>query len=466
MTLTRDSILVVAITAALVAGAGLDATLTAAPESVPAVSGPRFVERASFCPPSLKSKDAVSRVAVTGTSGTAFPVGLDPDLAGDRFELSADDMVLHPREGSSGLNVVGYGGATAASALTGVRSPITGVGAAGCAATPSSVWYFAEGASTLGSDQRLLIYNPFPDEAVVRVTFFTKSGPKNKANLQDVAVPAHSSKGIAVNDFVGINRTLGARVEAVRGRFVAWRILLAKPESRPRGVQFGAGATAPALTWYFPDGGVGDGFEQRISVVNPSEDEEAIVSVTLTTRDEAIQPRRLIEVKVAPGSVKPLPLADLVGDRGDLGGVSAVVHSGNGVPVVAERVIWFDTDEVEGVASEIGSPVTATRWTLAPATAAPATDVVYVMNPSSQDSRLDITLVREEGSVLSPEALAGIRLRAGSRVKIPLGDYTSGTAMVVVLRATTAVVAERFSYSAALEDVAAVMGIPLTPSGP
>ena len=104
-------------------------------------------------------------------------------------------------------------------------------------------------------------------------------------------------------------------------------------------------------------GSVGTGASERISVLNPTRD-EALVTVSLVTDREAIQPPELVEMAIPAQSSIEVNLADAVGNN-DLGGTSVVVRSVNEVPIVVERSIFYSEGEFSGFTTEIGAATPA-----------------------------------------------------------------------------------------------------------
>ncbi|MDQ4025403.1 MAG: DUF5719 family protein, partial [Actinomycetota bacterium] len=310
-------------------------------------------------------------------------------------------------------------------------------------------------------DQRMLIYNPFPDEAVVGVSLLTAAGERFKAGLADVAVPSESSVAVAINEDVAEqHKVLGTVVDAVRGRIVVWRLSIAEPEDKPSGIQLSLGATTTDDVWLFPDGGVGEGFEERLTIMNPGS-QEALVDVSLVTPERTEQVAALTGVAVAPRSTIAVALDQSMLPRGENGGIGAIVRSVNSVPVVAERTVFYATEEADGVSSEVGAPAPAERWLLGPATSRPAIDAAVLLNPGTTDVEVTLEVMRAEGRTLRPRTLRDIPLRRGARLRVPLSNFTDGDPAAVLVSASGPVVAERFSYSSGAGDVASLMGLPL-----
>ena len=456
----RELALVGGLVGAILIGALIEATGSPvrAPEPEPVAGG--FVQRAVFCPPALRGDTSSMRLAIASGNGSAAPIGVEPGAKGN-LDLAENTFLAF--SDSAAQAVTGYGALPAAGASTKVDEPVAGGGAAPCSAVASSDWYFAEGTSLLGFDERLLISNPFPEEAVVRIVLHTEKGERALAGLSDVPVPAGESVEIRLNRYIKVQPLLGAHIETVRGRVIAWRELLVSARGRPAGVQFALGAPSPSETWYLPDGIVGEGYEEKLVLLNPTS-RQAIVTVTLATDERLLQPPELAELKVQPGTARRLPLDELrlSGPRP----VSAIVNSTNGVPLVVERTIWYSTGEVTGVTSETAVPRPAARWILSPPLPTPDLDALILMNAgNNQDVRVDVSLLGEKGPARRPKDLQGIRIEPGLRRRIPIDSWTGDGSYVAVVSSTDRVVAERFSYSSRNGDPAATMGVPIRPIG-
>lgn len=455
---TREGGLAASIAFIIVLGLGVELLAAEVRDpGPPVVEGGRFAERALFCPPAAPG---VTSFAVAGPVEDEVSVGLEPALT-DRISIDGDNVFVQELPPESVSDVVGYGGQIRASALIKTTKPVRGEASTRCSNSASSHWYFAAGASTLGVDERLLIYNPFPDEAVVKVTFMTPQGEDAKGRLAQVPVSAKSFTVVRVNDFIRLERSLGVRIDAKRGRVVAWRMMYDNPDKGPTGTQLSLGAAATSDTWFFPEGSITDGVDERISLVNPSE-EEASVTVSLSSDGQIVQPENLVEIEVAPGASRAIDVGQgLEGGRRDLGGVSAVVQSTNGVGIVAERAIRYDSGGIVGSASSLGATRTAEDWWLPPAALHPSTDSVVIMNPGSAPSVVDLEIVFESGTSEVPDALQGRELAPGGRLKIGISEWTRLETAMVRVSASSPIVVERVAYSESPNDVGTTMGFPL-----
>jgi hypothetical protein len=413
-----------------------------------------FRTRASFCPPPFSARFGGQTIALVADPGEAASIRIQPQET-ESSELPEGRLLMHKVAGPA-VEAVAYGSLLHAAALISMDGPTTGAGAARCPRVVSDKWYFPAGSSSLGYDERILVRNPFPDEAVVGVTFYTPTGTTTKANLAEVAVPAGESKFIKVNDFILRQPVLGASVTARRGRIVAWRAMFAEPDDRPDGVYFGLGATSPSLEWYFPEGVVGDGLEQVFTLLNPYR-REAIVSITLATPSKPLQPPKLVEVRIPPEAIKTISLPGALGAQDqDLGSVGATIESTNGIGVVAERTIWYAAGRT-GVSSTIGAREPATQWVVPPAAVISTEDSVILLNPGTERATASVTLLRQDAGALEPETLKRLTIKAGARLRVDLGDLTGGQPTALLVTSDQPIVAERVA-NAGIGDVSTILG--------
>lgn len=393
---------------------------------------------------------------VVGTAtGEAVPVGVGDE---DKTDLAAGRILTQKGETSTPL--VGYGEEIVASVLGNFSDKVPGRAAARCSKTASTHWYFAEGSSSLGADERLVIYNPFPDEAVVGITLFTPDGQQGNANLSDgIAVPAGETTVIELNRFIRQERAVGAAVVANRGRVIAWRAMQDSSGERPGGVQMTLGVTTPATAWYFPEGAVDSTTDVRVSLLNPT-DEEAVASIALPATKQTVQPPELVEVVVPPGTLQRVALRNYVGgsDR-NLGGAGIVVRTTSG-ELIAERTIYYGSDAVAGTTSEVGAARTSDLWYVGPAVSKPERDHVVLINPGAEAVTASLSLLSAGEDVLEPGDLQELKVAPGTQLRVSIARWTAGKTYSVRVEADGDVVAERMG--AEDSDVASVMGVALT----
>lgn len=414
-----------------------------------------FTERSLFCPGLPDGVLGSPRLTVGALEAEEVRVEVEPQDKEPRDALGDSALLLE--EGTGPSNVVGFGGPLGAGISHSFTTPQAGVGAATCAQHASRNWYLPFGSSAQGSNELLYLYNPFPDEAVVRVTFYDENGPISKGGLADVAVPAGETTTLKVNRFVLQQETLAAEVSSLRGRVVTWKTIFSKTD-KTQGVATSLGAPRPMPKWYFPSGAVGEGIDERISLVNPT-DEEAIVSVSLIGNDDIVQPPELLEMTLPRRTARDVSLARVI-PKGVSGSVSVIVQSINEVPIVAERAVWYGEGSFEGLSAELGAPLPAPAWWLPPPMSGAEQDHVIVLNSSDKPVKVDLEFQGPDGPV-QVDGVGTVNLAPGGRSRIPLEGLDDPGSTIAIVRADGLVVAERVAYSSDSADVAAVIGIPL-----
>lgn len=421
----------------------------------PPLDSSLFVERAVFCPSAPQGSDASAHV-------TAGPIDEDPVLMEieprEEDPVEIQDSILTDRfDSPTDLQVISYGRIATASTTTFYRSPVQGLAASPCSNSASRRWLFPAGSSAQGYNEQLVFFNPFPDEAVVRVSFVTPGGVRSKANLANVAVPSGGSTTVKLNRFILQQPVLGADVTAIRGRIVARKTLFSNDDDRPSGVGATLGAREASTEWFFPLGGSGKGIEERISIMNVTDD-EALITISLVGDEAVEQPADLVEIPVGRQSTRSISLSKALGGK-DIGGMSAIVRSENEVPIYAERALWYDTEDFQGFSLELGSPRASASWWLGPAGAKPTQDSIIVLNVGQEEASLEIEVL-VAGTGPDKLVISDLKVPAGGRLRIPLTGKVAGTS-VALLRSSSPVVAERVGYSSTAGDVAALMGIPI-----
>ena len=450
--LSLAAVIVGTIVLGLVWGALASGVSPGEPQAVPGL----FTERSLFCPGVPDGAMGTQSLAIGALGDEEVRVELEPQDKEPREPLGETGLFLaQERNGAS--NVVGYGGAVGAGTSHDFSAPVAGVGSAPCAQKASRDWYLPFGSSAQGSNELLYLYNPFPDEAVVRVTFYDENGPISKARLADVAVPAGETTTVRVNKFILQQETLAAQVTAVRGRVVTWKTIFSGGD-QAKGAALSVGAAEPSALWYFPGGAVGPGIDQRVSLLNPTDD-EAIVSVSLLGDSDIAQPPELLEMTLPRQSARDISLAEMV-PKDASGSISVIVQSINEVPIVAERAVWYGEGAFNGFQAELGAPEAAQAWWLSPAIAEPDRDSIVVLNAGEEAVQVNVEFQGPDGPVQA-DGVGTINLQPGARARVPLEGLDDPGSTLAIVRADGPVVAERVAYSSELGDVAAVMGIPI-----
>ena len=335
-----------------------------------------------------------------------------------------------------------------------VSGPL-GASIAPCASRASDRWYFAGGSTAREDTMLLALFNPFPEDAIADLSFSTDQGPAAPADFKGIVVRGGSLSVVNVGEHVRRRDAVAATVAARRGRLVVDRIQLRNTGNR-RGTTLALGAPSPGDTWYFPDGVVVDGFEERVLLYNPS-DEEAEVDVEMLLDEGAAEP---FEITVPPGEHVPLLVNDE--DRIPKGVAHAiVVQSVNDVGVVAERSITAGPPVGRvGVADTLGAREGAERWVLAGGAATDTSDEwVIVQNLADADATVSFTALA--GEPLAVDGLQRVLLPAGRRAMFRLRDHIRRDALGLLITASEAVVVERAINWSNGAGTSSSIGVPL-----
>lgn len=328
-----------------------------------------------------------------------------------------------------------------------------------CASSASDSWYFAEGATTRDANEVLMVFNPFPEDALADFSFSTETDRVVPQALAGLVVKGQGMVAVPVGDNVRRRAAVSTIVKSRVGRLVVARLQTFDGTGDvPRsGVSLALGAPVPRPVWYFPEGYAGDGVTERIQIYNPSSREARVAIDMLLDQGEADP----VELTVPAVSRVTFTVNDEPRVPPNVGH-AAVVRTMNGVAVVAERTV----DAVPpatgtGFAVTLGASATASRWAFAAGEPGPAVEEwVTVLNPGPRPVTAAVTALTAGTRVRVP-GLQGLRVPARGRLVIHLADHISRPVPSVVVDATGPVVVERDLYGTSGPGRAMAMGTPL-----
>ncbi|HMJ74934.1 MAG TPA: DUF5719 family protein [Iamia sp.] len=224
----------------------------------------------------------------------------------------------------------GGGGATVSHEVAGPE----GTDSSPCTSRSSSTWHFAWGATTRDASERLVLFNPFPNDVTVDAVFSTDRGVREPLRWQGLTVPARSVVAVDVGDDVTRRGHVAATLHVRGGRLVVDRLQGFDGQLGSAGLSVAAGVTEAATTWTFAPGLVDDAHGERIVLYNPG---EAVADVEVAVVPDAGPPPEPFGVVVRPGRYEVLDLGQQ--PRVSWGVPHTItVTSHDGVPVVAERI--------------------------------------------------------------------------------------------------------------------------------
>lgn len=400
----------------------------------------------------------VANAAETKASGSIiwYPVDAKPVVtpleipATGSVSLNAVDAVTSPVV-SAVVDVRG-GGIAVEHVVSGER----GASVAPCASDASPTWYFANGSTERDAVEVLVLFNPFPDDAIVDITFATEEGRVEPAALAGLPVEAGTTTLVDVHDNVRRRAVVATSVVARSGRLIADRIQSFDASIGRRGVSLTLGAPGLAAAWTFPEGLWTDGLSQQWHVFNPSDREAEVSLEIIPDEGDPIEP---IDLTV-PAHTQLVIDADGKVPAG-VAHTSTIV-SLNGVPVVAERSLDARPPaERRGWSSALGSPLARPRWLLALGEVSGNTDEwIVVHNPNPEKVTLSVTALTG-GQVLAIEGLQDLDVAPGGRLALRLGDHIQRSPLPLLVEANGDVVVERDLYRVGSTGITAIVGIPL-----
>jgi hypothetical protein len=346
---------------------------------------------------------------------------------------------------------------------------IHGIDAKPCATGASDEWHFAWGTTAREARELLVLFNPFPDDAIVEGVFSTEDTVREPGRFAGgLVVAGRSTVGIDLGDDVTRREEVATTLRTRTGRLVVDRIVRVNEEGGDRGLTVQLGVPEPQRAWVFPDGVVSDVVSERFVVYNPTEElAEVEIAFRLDRPDENGIPAP-VELSIAPGSHATV---DMNEDGRLPAGIphSSVVRAANDVPIVAERVVSSRrATERRGLTVTTGSPVEATEWTFAAgSTEAPSAESITIVNLDPRIlTQVDVFAV-VGGQELPVSEMQDIVVEAGERLNLNLTrQIANRDDLAVVVRATEPVVVERVLAQLGEEErgLSLAIGVP-SPEG-
>lgn len=322
-----------------------------------------------------------------------------------------------------------------------------------CASSASTRWWFASGTTTADVSYQLYLLNPFPDDAVVDISFVTDAGSRSPSVFNGKLVPAQSLTVLQVSPEVPVNAQMTAQVSVLTGRVIAERIQIFGNEAGPAGLSMSLGADRLADQWFFPAGRSIPGAAESYVIYNPGE-EAAEVEFELkpdsadrvgdiAPRLVPVGPRErwIVTVTSQPSHpVDALASIDATAMASPSERFFASIRSFNGVPIAAERIVTRPAGQ-GGVTATFGNDEAATEHfvnissTILEADAA----TLAVLNPAGDTiARVQVMFGGPSGERLVTE----VELAPRRRAVLPLDELVGADDHWIHLISSTGTIAE------------------------
>ena len=324
-----------------------------------------------------------------------------------------------------------------------------------CASRASTQWYFAEGNTSKDAVLLLSLFNPFPDDAIVDLSFTTDQGRAVPDAFQGLVVPGHAMLVVNIGDHVRRRDEVSTTVSARSGRVIAGKIQTFSGGGH-KGIALALGAPQLGKAWYFPDGFVTEGVTEKFHIYNPGS-KEAEVQLSFALEQGAAEP---FDITVPPASRYTLTASSESRiPKGDAHAVTA--ESTNGVPVVVERTVdSLSPAPRQGYTDIVGAQATATDWVLAAGGTTETFDEwVIVVNTSRRTAHVDFTALAN-GQTLAIDGLQDQTIPPGQRRGFRIGDHIKRPDLPMTIQSTTPVVVERGMFRVGALGMASAIAIP------
>jgi len=319
----------------------------------------------------LQSKEIP--VTITTMSPTSRPVSFSITVAGG----SVADLDMRNRVDADRVSAIveAPGGHLAVSRRL---ESEWGSDIAPCAPRAGEEWSVAAGDTQRDAVEQLIVFNPFPDDAVIDVLFATEveAGAFQAAEFQAIVVPGRDVASIDLGNVVRRRDQVSVNLVARTGRVVVDRIQAFDNSEGRSGMAVALGSVTARELWFQPGVVVDVGTVASIHVHNPNDipaeiDVAAESAVLFATGDPiglSVPARDTVVIPiVATGSRDEGLRLDV--DPGIA--VGLVVESANGVAVVVD--LELEVVEVDLPASTTTTSTTTTSTTTAPTTTVPTT---------------------------------------------------------------------------------------------
>lgn len=187
--------------------------------------------------------------------------------------------------------------------------------------------------------------------------------------------------------------------------------------------------------WYLPEGCT-DGFDEYVLIMNPY-NFDAAVKVTFLLPDGSTQ-----EQQVTVGAARRYTI--YVNDVISSSSVSTIVQSLNGIPVIAERAMYWNVGSIEweGGHCTIGLTSLSGEWYFAEGCTDNFDEWVLIVNPNSLATSGTATFMFPDGTISAHDFTVG----ANSRYSIHVNDHVSADSVSVKIETDLPTAAERAMY--------------------
>ena len=306
------------------------------------------------------------------------------------------------------------------------------------ATSTSTDWYFAEGYTGTGFEEWLTLQNPTGTDATVTITYYFRGGGTVVTKTKTVL--ANSRETISVNSDVGSDQEVSIKISSTQA-IIAERPMYFNYQGKWQGGHNTIGATSTSTDWYFAEGYTGSGFEEWLTLQNPT-GTDATATITYYYRGGATP---TVKTKTVPANSRET--INVNSDAGADKEVSIKVESTQAI--IAERPMYFNyQDQWQGGHNTVGVTTPVNQWFFAEGyTGDGFAEWLTLQNPNATDATATITYYYRGGATPTVKTKT---IAANSRETIDVNtDAGTGKEVSIKVSSTNPIIAERpmyFSY--------------------
>jgi WD40 repeat protein len=311
----------------------------------------------------------------------------------------------------------------------GTPASVYGSHAETATASPATTWFLAEGSTVLGFDLFYLLQNPQATTTHATVRFLLPSGT-TISKIYDLAPGSRTT--IYVNQIVGLEETDVSGDISADAPIVVERAMYRSTPTEPFALGTDSmGVTAPATSWFLAEGATGSFFDLYVLIANPG-NSDAVVRADYLRPDGSVVTQSYTVRAHSRHSVYVDAITGL-----EATSVATTLTSTNGVPIVAERAMYWPGgffDYYEGHSSA-GSTTTALAWVVAGTEHGGPTSAqtfVLIANTENRPGEATVTGLPDFQTGGPAPATLVLALPPSSRTTIPLTTSTPGRFGVLV----------------------------------
>jgi hypothetical protein len=315
-----------------------------------------------------------------------------------------------------------------------------------CVSQTSDTWFFADGFTSEGSTQRIALINPYPETAVVNMSYTTEAGRRTPSALQGIVLPAKTVKSISMSDVGATNESkIAVEVVATTGQIVASRM-----QHYLGGGRLGYSTTVGSPTalgeWWFTSGRTGAQVTEQLVVFNPSS-RAAQVNVSffgagitngipIDQPTEAALPSQAVDIP-AGGivTINTDSIADL--PKGDH---AMLVSALNSTRLVVEHVLsqQTNTSAFTAIVNGIPAGLLSEKWRIPSGLGKGARNAISILNTTAVDGTFTVSAAGP-GGVRELPGFIDVPLGAASLVSLDVPDGVSDGEVIITASVPVAV---------------------------